>query len=256
MAGRPFFKYSSRRYGGCGAGMQGAGRMKGAVFIAGTDTGIGKTWVASGLVAALAALGTRVAGMKPVASGCMVTPDGLRNDDALALQAASHPRPAYSDVNPVALAAAVAPHVAARRSGVEIDMSVLRAAFDRLGTSHDLVVVEGVGGWLVPLGPGLQVSDIPRQWKLPVILVVGLRLGCISHAQLSARAIVADGCELVGWIGNQVDPAMEALDDSIAALGHLLAVPCLGVLGHDRPAASELATAARQIHDRWLINMP
>ena len=236
--------------------MQGPGKVKGAVFIAGTDTGIGKTWVASGLVGALAALGTRVAGMKPVASGCVVTPEGLRNDDALALQAASHPRPAYDDVNPIALADAVAPHVAARRAGVDIGMPVLRAAFDRLGTSHDLVVVEGVGGWLVPLGPGLQASDIPRQWKLPVILVVGLRLGCISHAQLSERAIVADGCELMGWVGNQVDPAMEALDDNIATLGNLLAAPCLGILGHDRPAAPLLAAAARQIHDRWLINTP
>lgn len=230
--------------------------MKGAVFIAGTDTGIGKTWVASGLVAALATLGPSVAGMKPVASGCVLTPDGLRNDDALALQAASHPRPTYDDVNPVALADAVAPHVAAQRAGVDIDMPALRAAFDRLGTGHDLVVVEGVGGWLVPLGPGVEVSDIPRQWKLPVILVVGLRLGCISHARLSACAIVADGCELMGWIGNQVDPAMEALDDNIATLDRLLAAPCLGILGHDQPAAPALAVAARQIHDRWLINFP
>ena len=236
--------------------MQGLSTVKGAVFIAGTDTGIGKTWVASGLVAALAALGTSVAGMKPVASGCVVTPDGLRNDDALALQAASQPRPTYDDVNPIALADAVAPHVAAQRAGVDIDMSALRAAFDRLGTGYDLVVVEGVGGWLVPLGPVLQASDIPRQWKLPVILVVGLRLGCISHAQLSARAIVADGCELMGWIGNQVDPAMEALDDNIAALDRLLAAPCLGILRHDRPAAPALAMAARQIHERWLINTP
>lgn len=230
--------------------------MKGAVFIAGTDTGIGKTWVASGLVGALAAAGVRVAGMKPVASGCVVTPEGLRNDDALALQAASHPWPAYDDVNPVALADAVAPHVAARRSGVEIDMSALRAAFDRLGSSHDLVVVEGVGGWLVPLGPGLQASDIPRQWQLPVILVVGLRLGCISHAQLSARAIVADACELVGWIGNQVDPAMDALDDNIATLSHVLPAPCLGILGHGQSAVPALAATARQIHERWLINTP
>jgi dethiobiotin synthetase len=137
---------------------------------------------------------------------------------------------------------------------VDIDMSVLRTAFDRLGTVHDLVVVEGVGGWLVPLGPGLQASDIPRQWKLPVILVVGLRLGCISHAQLSARAIVADGCELMGWIGNQVDPAMEALEENIVTLGHLLTAPRLGILRHDQPAAPELAAAARQIHRRWLIN--
>jgi len=230
--------------------------VKGAVFIAGTDTGIGKTWVASGLVGALAAAGARVAGMKPVASGCVATPEGLRNDDALALQAASHPWPAYDDVNPIALTDAVAPHVAARRSGVEIDMSTLRAAFDRLGSSHDLVVVEGVGGWLVPLGPGLQASDIPRQWKLPVILVVGLRLGCINHAQLSARAIVADGCELMGWIGNQVDPAMEALDDNIATLSHVLPAPCLGILGHGQPAVPALAATARQIHERWLINTP
>jgi dethiobiotin synthetase len=230
--------------------------MKGAVFIAGTDTGIGKTWVAAGLVGALAARGARAAGMKPVASGCVATSDGLRNDDALALQAASYPRPAYDEVNPVALADAVAPHVAARRAGVEITMPALKAAFDRLRATYDLVVVEGVGGWLVPLGDGLQASDIPRQWKLPVILVVGLRLGCISHAQLSARAIVADGCQLLGWIGNRVDPSMEAVDDNIATLKQVLPAPCLAITAYDEPAAPALAAAARHIHEHGLINTP
>ncbi|EIL98882.1 dethiobiotin synthase [Rhodanobacter thiooxydans] len=206
--------------------------MTAAVFIAGTDTGIGKTHAACTLLHALRAAGRDACGMKPVASGCAETPDGLRNDDALALLAAGGAELPYALVNPAALREPLSPHLAAAHDGVTITLAPLREAFERLQAAHGTVVVEGVGGWLVPLAPGLFASDIARQWQLPVILVVGLRLGCLNHAQLSARAIVADGCRLLGWIGNCVDPAMEAPEENLATLCRLLPAPCLGVLPH------------------------
>lgn len=205
--------------------------MSNALFIAGTDTGIGKTHSACTLIHALRATGRHVCGMKPIASGCMDTPHGLRNEDALALLAASSaPAPAYEAINPVALREPLSPHLAAAHEGVTIALPPLRAAFDALRERHDTVVVEGVGGWRVPLAPGLLASAIAKEWDLPVVLVVGLRLGCLNHALLTAEAIVADGCRLVGWIGNQIDPQMAAIEENIATLRELLPAPCLGIL--------------------------
>ena len=201
-----------------------------ALFVAGTDTGIGKTHAACTLIHALRAHGLRTCGMKPVASGCLETPEGRRNEDALALQAAGSAPLAYDAINPVALREPLSPHLAARLEGLTIGMAPLRAAFDRLQATHDAVVVEGVGGWMVPLAPGLLASAIPQQWDLPVVLVIGLRLGCLNHALLSARAILADGCRLAGWIGNRIDPAMAALEDNLETLRGMLPAPCLGVL--------------------------
>lgn len=203
-----------------------------SVFIAGTDTGIGKTHAACTLLHALRAAGHAACGMKPVASGCMETPDGLRNDDALALQAAGSSALPYAAINPVALRDPLSPHLAAAHDGIEISLPPLRRAFEQLVGSHRRVVVEGVGGWLVPLAPGLFAADIAKQWQLPVILVVGLRLGCLNHALLTARAIEADGCRLLGWVGNCIDPAMDALQENLATLRELLPAPCLGVLPH------------------------
>jgi dethiobiotin synthetase len=217
-----------------------------AVFIAGTDTGIGKTHAACTLLHALRAAGYSACGMKPVASGCFETPEGLRNDDALALQAASSTMPPYALANPIALRDPLSPHLAAAHAGVEIALAPLRAAFDQLSGTHQKIVVEGVGGWLVPLAPGLLAADIAKQWRLPVILVVGLRLGCLNHALLTARTIEADGCRLLGWIGNGIDPAMDALDENLATLRELLPAPCLGVLPHGLAsvrAASRLVAA-------------
>ncbi len=222
--------------------------MSGAVFVAGTDTGIGKTHAACTLLHALRAAGHTASGMKPVASGCQETAEGWRNEDALALLAASSPpRPPYAQVNPVALRDPLSPHLAAAHAGVTITLPPLRAGFDALRAGGRFVVVEGVGGWLVPLAPGLLASEIARAWKLPVILVVGLRLGCLNHALLSARAIAADGCRLLGWIGNRIDPAMEAVEENLATLRELLPAPCLGVLAHGEApdaAAARLDLAA------------
>jgi len=200
-----------------------------SVFIAGTDTGIGKTHAACTLLHALRAAGHTACGMKPVASGCVET----------ALQSAGSAVLPYSLINPVALRDPLSPHLAAAHDGVEISLLPMRQAFDQLAGRHHRVVVEGVGGWLVPLAPGLFAADIARQWQLPVILVVGLRLGCLNHALLSARAIEADGCRLLGWIGNCIDPHMAALAENLMTLRELLPAPCLGVLPHGvAPAAA------------------
>ncbi|HET6805350.1 MAG TPA: dethiobiotin synthase [Frateuria sp.] len=212
-----------------------------ALFVAGTDTGIGKTHAACTLIHALRAHGLEACGMKPVASGCLETPDGRRNEDGLALQAAGSRALAYASINPIALREPLSPHLAARLEGVAVDMAPLQAAFDRLRLSHQMVVVEGVGGWMVPLAPGLLASAIPQQWRLPVVLVVGLRLGCLNHALLSARAILADGCRLAGWIGNRIDPAMVAVEDNLETLRGMLPAPCLGVLPYGLAPADAAA---------------
>jgi dethiobiotin synthetase len=202
------------------------------VFVTGTDTGIGKTRVSVALVAELVAGGVRAVGMKPVASGCDASDRGWRHDDALQLQSSSDPRPEYAQCNPYAFPEAIAPHLAAASSGVTIELAPIAAAYAALAARCDVVVVEGVGGWDVPLSDRLMQSAIPLALKLPVVLVVGLRLGCINHALLSARAIVADGCTLAGWIGNRVDPAMARVDDNVATLADRLGAPCLGIVPH------------------------
>jgi dethiobiotin synthetase len=210
-------------------------RVSSSLFVAGTDTGIGKTHAACTLLHALRATGQSACGMKPVASGCTDSVDGLRNDDALALQAASAPPPAYEEINPIALREPLSPHLAAAHAGVTIVLPPLHAAYQKLRTRYDAVIVEGVGGWRVPLAPGLLASALPRAWDLPVVLVVGLRLGCLNHALLSAEAILADGCRLAGWIGNCIDPAMSAIEENIATLHASLPAPCLGILPHGLP---------------------
>ncbi len=211
------------------------------VFIAGTDTGIGKTHVSCALLHALRAAALRACGLKPVASGCERTSDGLRSDDALALIAASDPKPDYASCNPYALEHAVSPHLAAAISDVEITMAPIANAFARLRVQADIVIVEGVGGWLAPLSNTLNANAIPQALRLPVILVVGLKLGCLNHAQLSARAILADGCELLGWIGNRIDPEMAMVEENLQTLKHRLPAPCLGVLGHSADPTHSMA---------------
>ena len=204
--------------------------LRDGVFITGTDTGVGKTVASCALLHALRAQGLRAVGMKPLASGCERTPEGLRNEDALALQAASEPTPAYADVNPYALPEPLAPEIAARDAGVVVELPPMLAAHARLQARADVVVVEGVGGWMAPLAGELMQADLVRALRLPVVLVVGLRLGCLNHAYLSARAIAADGCELAGWIGTNIDPAMARIDENRALLADRLPAPCLGWL--------------------------
>ena len=228
-----------------------------AVYVTGTDTGIGKTVASVALLHALRGHGCRAVGMKPVASGCARDAAGQwRNEDALALQAASQPRPAYAQVNPYALPLPLAPELAAADGGVSIDMPELTQAFEQLQTQADAVVVEGVGGWLAPLSATLEQADLVRDWQLPVLLVVGLRLGCINHARLTAQAIQADGCRLLGWIGTTLEPQMPASDAVLEILQRHLPVPCWGVLpfGSHEDAASAAAVLQSAVAG-WLAAM-
>ncbi|KAA8920797.1 dethiobiotin synthase [Xanthomonas sontii] len=213
-----------------------------AFYVTGTDTGIGKTIASTALLHALRARGQRAVGMKPVASGCAREADGWRNEDALALQEASAPRPAYDDLNPYALPLPLAPELAAADAGVQLELAPIAAAFERLRAQADVVVVEGVGGWAAPLSATLDQADLARALRLPVVLVVGLRLGCLNHARLSAAAIAADGLQCLGWIGNEIDPAMERIDDNMAMLRERLPMPCWGRLPYrPQPQAEQLA---------------
>lgn len=205
-------------------------------FVTGTDTGVGKTLASCALLHAGNKLGFSTLGLKPLAAGCEETPQGLRNEDALALQESSSIKLAYDQVNPVALKQALAPHIAAANEGkrLSVDRLVgyLRGAFSHKGTSHKagLCVIEGAGGWRVPLNQVERMSAIPKELNIPVILVVGVRLGCINHALLTAEAIVRDGLQVAGWIGSVVDPKMPAQDDNINTLKSLLPFPCLGCI--------------------------
>ncbi|TKR30590.1 dethiobiotin synthase [Luteimonas gilva] len=214
-----------------------------AFYVTGTDTGIGKTVASAALLHALRARGLRAAGMKPVASGCERIDGEWRNEDALALRRASDPAPDYADVNPYALPEATAPELAARAAGVDIGLESIAAAYRRLASRADAMIVEGVGGWAAPLSAELDQIDVVRALELPVVLVVGLKLGCINHARLSARAIAADGVRLAGWIGNDVDPDLPQADDYFGLLASRIPAPCLGRLPH-APGADAAALSA------------
>jgi dethiobiotin synthetase len=201
-------------------------------FITGTDTEIGKTWVASALIRHLVSEGHRVAGMKPVASGCENTATGLRNDDALKLMAASNVNLPYELVNPFAFEPAIAPHIAARTAGQDIDIKEIEILAQRI--EADYLIVEGVGGWCVPLGDTTMLSDLAKATADEVIIVVGMRLGCINHALLTAAQIKRDGMILRGWIANHVDPNMQVQSENLATLQTLMPCPLMGVLAWDQ----------------------
>jgi dethiobiotin synthetase len=206
--------------------------MTRGIYITGTDTGIGKTTVSCALIHALRARGLRTVGMKPVASGCERSDEGWCNDDALRLLAASDPQPSYALVNPYAFPDPTAPELAAADVGASVELEPLRTAFDGLAALGDVVVVEGVGGWAAPLSARLDQVDLVRALGLPVLLVVGLRLGCINHARLSARAIRDDGVRLSGWIGSAVKPDFHRSEETVAILDRVIDAPRLGLLAY------------------------
>lgn len=205
-------------------------------FIAGTDTGVGKSLVAAALLKAAASRGLSTVGVKPVAAGCEETPDGLRSDDALLLRQYSSIAMPYEMSNPVSLRLPVAPHLAAAQEGRKLDAGRLEG-FCRavLMKRAGLTLIEGAGGWQVPLNGRQTLADLAKLLGVPVILVVGMRLGCINHALLTARAIHADGLEIAGWIANRLDPDMVLPDENIDAIAERMSAPCLGripPLGH------------------------
>ena len=201
-------------------------------FVTGTDTGVGKTWLTLGLMTVLKGKGLRVAGMKPVASGAAMTKDGLRNDDALKILSHCSKEMLYEDVNPYCFRSPLAPHVAAQEDGATIEIDVIEQAYKRLCGQTDAIIVEGIGGWRVPLSEGLQTADMVRRLQIPVILVVGLRLGCISHALLSTEAIRHDKIKMLGWVGCQVNPDYRGLRETIDTLSCSIQAPLLGVVPH------------------------
>ena len=206
--------------------------MFSSVYLTGTDTDAGKTFAAVALIHALRARGARTLGMKPLARGCEQTGYGLRNADALALQGASEPGVAYELINPIALRDATAPEIGAANDGVDVSLAPIQRAYATLSASADCVVVEGVGGWMAPLSASLMQCDLVRALQLPVVLVVGLRLGCINHASLTLRALRADGARVLGWIGSAVDPQFAFRDQTVMILRQRLETPCLGILRH------------------------
>ena len=206
-------------------------------FVTGTDTGVGKTRVAVALIHALRAHGLRVAAMKPVAAGCE---PGELNEDVVALVAAANVPARLADVNPYSFKPPIAPHIAAAQAGVRIDLDAIAAAYARLAAQADAVVVEGAGGWRVPLNDSEDMADLAQRLALPVVLVVGLRLGCLNHALLTAESVAARGLPWAGWIGNHIDPAMACQAENLDALRARLPRPCLGV----QPFAADPARTA------------
>lgn len=213
-------------------------------FVTGTDTDAGKTLVASGLLAAAAAAGLRTLALKPVAAGAEVHDGELRNDDALQLMAAMSETLSYAQVNPLVFEPAIAPHIAAEQAGRRLTADQL-AGYCRgsMMRPADFMLVEGAGGWRVPLNHRETLADLAVALNLPVILVVGMKLGCINHALLTAEAVRADGLPLAGWVANRVDPEMACFDENLATLQAMLPAPCLGVVPHldATPTAAEVA---------------
>lgn len=204
-----------------------------AYFITGTDTEIGKTFVTCALLHRLGRQGVRAVGMKPVAAG--LDAEG-RNEDVEQILAAAPVAAPRELVNPYAFNAPMAPHAAAAEEGRVIRFAPIHVAFNQLRALADTVIVEGVGGFRVPLGPEGDSADLAQTLGLPVILVVGLRLGCINHALLTVEAIQARGLTLAGWVANAIDPSMRSPEATVAALTDAIIVPCLGMIPALQPA--------------------
>jgi len=213
-------------------------------FVTGTDTGVGKTLVAAALMRRLRTGGRTVAGMKPIAAGSVSGPEGPANADALLLQAESSSRHPYALVNPWLFTPAIAPHLAAAEAGIAIGTARIVAAHAALRATADIVIAEGAGGFLVPLDAERSCAELPGLLGMEVILVVGLRLGCLNHALLTAEAITARGLSLAGWVGNAIDPDFARRADNVSTLRQRIGAPCLGIVPWMAEPAVETAAAA------------
>jgi len=219
-------------------------QMKKRYFIAGTDTDAGKTMVACALLAKARGQGLTTAAVKPVAAGCIDTKDGLRNDDAEQLLAQCTLPLYYEQVNPVAFMAPIAPHIAAQQQGQRMQVGRL-AGFTSgvLMQGANITLVEGAGGWRVPVNERETLADLAIALSIPVVLVVGMRLGCINHTLLTVEAITRDGLELAGWVANCIDPQMDELDANVTTLQHRIQAPMLGLV----PNFSEINVASQRV---------
>ncbi len=203
--------------------------MKKSYFVTGTDTGVGKTLITSALLHILAHQGKKVVGMKPIAAGCEPAQAGMRCGDVEMLQAHSNVAAPLNLVNPYSFLPPVAPHIAAAHANVEIDLALIVSRYQALKEMAEVVMVEGVGGFVVPLTVSETTADLAVMLNLPVILVVGMRLGCINHALLTVQAIRQAGLELVVWVANQVEPDMQFVDENIRAIETRIGAPLIGV---------------------------
>jgi dethiobiotin synthetase len=217
-------------------------------FITGTDTGCGKTRVTVGLLRALRGLGTAAIGMKPIAAGTISTNYGMINDDVAKIAAESYDdkglRPLPTDINPYCFESPISPNIAARQTGVEVDLNRIATAYARLSERCGCVLVEGAGGWLCPVGPDASMADVAQQLALPVVMVVGMRLGCLNHALLTAQGIERAGLKLAGWIASVIEPAMRALPENLETLRSRLSAPHLAAL----PYALDCTSDAARLH--------
>jgi dethiobiotin synthetase len=205
--------------------------MRQGFFITGTDTGVGKSLVAAALLHLYAAKGKRAVGMKPIAAGAIMEGGRLLNEDVEQLMAAGNVDALLELINPYVFAPPVAPHIAAQQVGVEISLAAIIQAFETLSDQAEVVVVEGAGGFCVPVNDKEDIADLARALDLPVILVVGMRLGCLNHALLTVEAIRARGLSLAGWVANCIDPQMPCFEENLDTLRQRVAAPCLGVIG-------------------------
>jgi dethiobiotin synthetase len=219
--------------------------------VTGTDTGVGKTLVACSLLRAFAARGLKAVGMKPVASGAVPRGSRLVHDDVEKLTAAGNVAAPHEHVNPYCFEPPIAPHIAASGAGMRIDLDRIRRSFDALAARADVVIVEGVGGFRVPLGPGVDTAQLAARLALPLVLVVGLRLGCLNHALLTVEAIAGRGLELAGWVANHVDPRMAAAEENVRALATLIAAPLLAHIAFT--AMPDTAACATLLDARALV---
>lgn len=229
--------------------------MSSGVFVTGTDTGIGKTLIACALIDGLIQSGIDTGGFKPIAAGGYKTPAGWRNDDAERLMEHGSVALHYAQINPVALPEAIAPHIAAARAGVELSIPALVRDFEALRQRADCVVIEGAGGWLVPLDDRHSMADLAAAIGSPVLLVVGMRLGCLNHALLTVADIRRRGLPFAGWIANCVDPAMAELAANIATLDQAIPSPRLGLVPwlEDTDHAARVAGAASALDIKQIL---
>lgn len=203
-----------------------------AMFVTGTDTDAGKTYISAALLRHFAAQSLRVVGMKPVASGATELDGVLHNSDVTQLRQASNVQADMRWINPYCFTPAIAPHIAAQQAGVAIDLQQIKQAYEQLCGMADVVVVEGAGGWLVPLNGQQTIADLAQLLDIPIVLVVRIRLGCINHALLSVADIQRRGLTLLGWVANCMEDEMPVMQENIATLQQLIAAPCLAVVGH------------------------
>lgn len=230
--------------------------MSSSLFVTGTDTGCGKTRISCALLEALSRVGVSAAGMKPVATGAVRSQGLLSHDDVKALVAASNVAIPRRYVNPYLFTLPCSPNIAAAQAHMPIDLAVIEEAYASCQSRADVVVVEGVGGWCVPLGDDLWVEDLARHLKLPVLLVVGIRLGCINHAVLSARAIIESGLPLLGWIANVVEPSTVEPAAVINTITRHIDAPRLAVLDYFPSAtaaglAPQLGSCVERIRNQF-----